>query len=130
MIYKCAAPQISATGFMRFLFASLAKEANIIIDGSEIVKKILKFKKQSTPEQKFIFEDIEFRENGDSVVSRDINEGINNLQTFGVIGKFNPSYEKIIIYLSEEDADEILGKCPSDAAKSAFQNLAKSFSGD
>jgi len=115
---------------MRFLFASLTKEANIIIDESQIVEKILDFMKKSKPEQEFLFEDIEIRENIDSIVSRDINEGINTLQTFGVIGKFNPSYEKIIIYLSEEEADEILEDCPSEDIKNAFRNLAKSFSGD
>jgi len=130
MRFKCAAPLISATGFMRFLFASLTKEANIIIDESQIVEKILDFMKKSKPEQEFLFEDIEIRENIDSIVSRDINEGINTLQTFGVIGKFNPSYEKIIIYLSEEEADEILEDCPSEDIKNAFRNLAKSFSGD
>lgn len=128
MRFKCSSPQISANQFMRVLFASLAKEKNVIIDISKIAEKIYKFKEQSEQNQKYLFDDIGFRIGIDSIVSPDINEGINNLQTFGVIGKFNPSYEKIIIYLTEENADAILEHCSEDT-KIAMQKLAKSFSG-
>jgi hypothetical protein len=129
MRFKYAAPRLSSNHFMRLLFASLAKEKSIIIDISKIVEKIYKFKEQSGQEQKYLFDDIEFRVSIDNIASRDINEGINVLQTFGLIGKFNPSYEKIIIYLTEENAEDILKDCDPDI-RDAMQRLAKSFSGD
>ena len=119
-------PRISTNNFMRYLFASLAKEKNVIIDKSKIVGKIYDFKKGSPPDQKHIFNDIEFRESIDSVVSYDIDEGINNLQTLGVVGKLNPTYEKIVVYLSEQDADDILKHC-GDGIRNAMRELAISF---
>jgi hypothetical protein len=110
---------------MRYLFASLAKEKNVIIDKSKIVGKIYDFK-LSKPDQRYIFNDIEFREGIDSVVSYDIDEGINNLQTLGVIGKLNPTYEKIVVYLSEQDADDILKHC-DDGVQKTMRELAVSF---
>jgi len=119
-------PRISVNNFMRYLFASLAKEKNVIIKKSDIVGKIFKFKSSSNTDQKYIFNDIEFREGIDNVVSYDIDEGINNLQTLGVIGKLNPRYERIVIYLSEQDAEDILKRCDTEV-RDIMRKLAISF---
>jgi hypothetical protein len=111
---------------MRCLFAALAKENNVIIDKTDIVDKIYSFKNNCDTELMYMFEDIEFRASIDSVVSYDINEGINNLQTLGVAGKLNPTYEKIVIYLTQEEADEILQAYDS-AIQVAMRDLAFSF---
>ena len=118
--------RISVNNFMRYLFASLAKEKNVVIDKSKIVKKIYDFKSHSSPDQMYIFNGIEFRTGVDNVVSRDIDEGISNLQTFGVVAKLNPRYEKIVVSLTEQEADAILENCDSNVQESMRQ-LAVSF---
>ena len=119
-------PKVSSLSFMRYLFASLAKERNVIIDKSRIVETIYNSKSQIEPESLYVFDDIEFRTGIDSVVSYDINAGINNLQTLGIVGKLNPSYEKMVIYLTEKDADTILESCDPDV-RNIIQKLAHSF---
>jgi len=88
----------------------------VIIDLDSIIPHIYEFK-QKNEQFKFMFEDIEFRTSIDHVVSNDISEGINALQTFGIVGKLNPKYEKLVIYLTEDEADDILGKCTADISK-------------
>ena len=73
-----------------------------------------------------MFEDIEFRKGINNVTSNDIAEGINNLQTFGLVGKLNPKYEKLIIYLTDEEADAILEECDA-TVREAMRNLAELF---
>ncbi len=73
-----------------------------------------------------MFEDIEFRTGIDNVVSNDIAEGINNLQTFGLVGKINPKYEKLVIYLTEEETDDILAECDT-SVRDAMMQLAETF---
>ncbi len=121
----CARPPVSSYNFMRYLCASLVKKSKVIIDLDSITPCIYKFK-QSNEQLKFMFEDIEFRTGIDNIVSNDISEGINNLQTFGIVGKLNPKYEKLVIYLSTEEADEILTEC-SQEVKDAMMQLALRF---
>ncbi len=109
----CARPSVSSYDFMRYLCASLVKQSKVIIDLDSIIPHIYKFKQNNAP-FKFMFEDIEFRTSIDHVVSNDISEGINALQTFGIVGKLNPKYEKLVIYLTEDEADSILGECTAD----------------
>lgn len=121
----CARPPISSYNFMRYLCASLVKRSKVIIDLDSITSCIYKFK-QSNEQLKFMFEDIEFRTGIDNVVSNDISEGINNLQTFGLVGKLNPKYEKLVIYLSIDEANEILTEC-SKEVEDAMMQLALHF---
>ena len=119
-------PNLNSYSFLRFLCASLAMEKKVIIDKAKFTETIYEFKQQAESEIMFIFDDIEFRSGINSLVSYDINEGITNLQTLGVIGKLNPTYEKILIYLSEQDAEEILKDC-NPVIKKAMQRLANMF---
>ncbi len=121
----CARPPISSYSFMRYLCASLVKQSKVIIDLDSIISHIYTFK-QHNEQLKFMFEDIEFRTSIDNVISNDISEGINNLQTFGIVGKLNPKYEKLVIYLTVDEADEILAECP-DKVGNAMMELAASF---
>ncbi|MEZ3435602.1 MAG: hypothetical protein K1W34_13445 [Lachnospiraceae bacterium] len=121
----CARPPISSYNFMRYLCASLVKRSKVIIDLDSIISPIYTFK-QHNEQLKFMFEDIEFRTSIDNVISNDISEGINNLQTFGVVGKLNPKYEKLVIYLTVDKADEILAECP-DKVGNAMMELASFF---
>lgn len=121
----CSRPPISSYNFMRYLCASLTKSKKVIIDLQIIVEHIYNFKTENEQLQ-YMFEDIEFRKGINNVTSNDIAEGINNLQTFGLVGKLNPKYEKLIIYLTEEEADAILEECDA-AVKEAMRHLAESF---
>lgn len=103
-------PTVSAYNFMRYLCADLALKKNVIIDINQITQKVYDFKMNAPEGYQYIFEDIEFRKSTDHVVSYDISEGLTNLQTFGIIGKLNPTYDKLIIYLTTSDANEILEK--------------------
>lgn len=126
MNISCSKPRVSAYDFMRILCATLVKNKNVIIDMDLVINRIYDFKLKAREDLQFLFEDIEFRKSIDNVVSSDISEGLNSLQTFGVIGKLNPTYEKIVIYLTEEDANDILQD--SDVkVKNAIENLAKTF---
>lgn len=121
----CTRPPISSYNFMRYLCASLVKQNKLIIDLDSIISQIYTFKKQHNS-LNFMFEDIEFRTNIDNVISSDISEGINNLQTFGIVGKLNPKYEKLVIYLTPGEAEEILSEC-DDKVEQAMAELACSF---
>lgn len=125
MRLECVKAPISSYEFMRYLCASLVKQSKIIIDLESITSHIYEFK-QKNPDLGYMFEDIEFRTSIDNVSSIDIAESINSLQTFGVIGKLNPKYEKLVIYLTEEEADNILLDC-EDKVKQAIKNLALTF---
>lgn len=108
----CGKPQVSAYNFMRYLCAILAKKGKVIVDLSSITYNIFRFKESVSEENQYLFDDIEFRAGiDDNVASTDISEGLNSLQTFGIIGKLNPTYEKIVIYLTTEEANTILENC-------------------
>jgi hypothetical protein len=126
MNISCLAPKVSAYNFMRYLCASLTQSKNVIIDLTQIVNKIYSFRQDSGADYKFLFEDIEFRTSIDYIVSYDINEGINNLQTLGIIGKLNPTYEKFVIYLTEQEAEDILQSC-DEFVRDAMARLASTF---
>ena len=121
----CARPPISSYSFMRYLCASLVKRSKVIIDLDSMISRIYAFK-QNNARLNFMFEDIEFRTSIDNVISNDISEGINNLQTFGIVGKLNPRYEKLVNYLTEDEADAILKEC-TDEVEQAMMELAASF---
>lgn len=121
----CERPPVSSYNFMRYLCASLTKSKKVIIDMQNIVASIYNFKTNNVNLQ-YLFEDIEFRKGINNVSSNDISESINNLQTFGLVGKLNPKYEKLIIYLTEEEADTILAEC-SDEVRVAMEQLAQTF---
>ena len=83
---------------MRCLFAALADSNNVIINRGKIVSTIYEFKNSSDPNLADVFGRIEFRENIDSVLSSDIEEGINTLQTFGVVGKLNQAIKRLLYF--------------------------------
>ena len=124
--YSSSKPTISSYDFMRLLCATLASQKKMIIDLRSLVTKIYDFKISQGNNVQFLFEDIEFRDSIDCVVSYDISESINNLQTFGVIGKLNPTYEKIIIYLTSIDIEHILSDYDENI-RNHISNLADTF---
>ena len=111
---------------MRYLCACLAKSRKHIVDLSQFTEKIFNFKQKTEKKYEYLFEDIEFRKSFNGVVSYSINEAINNLQTFGIIGKFNPTYEKFVIYFTEEEANKILQVLDTDI-KNAIELITQDF---
>ena len=123
----CGKPQVSAYNFMRYLCAILAQKGKVIVDLSSITYNIFRFKKSVSEENQYLFDDIEFRAGIDNnVASADISEGLNSLQTFGIIGKLNPTYEKIVIYLTSEEANAILESCDKNIV-TILNELAEKF---
>lgn len=123
----CGKPRVSAYNLMRYLCAMLVQKGKVIVDLSSITYNIFKFKENASEEKQFLFDDIEFRSGIDgNVASTDISEGLNSLQTFGVIGKLNPTYEKIVIYLTTEEAGTILESCDPEV-KDVLAELANDF---
>lgn len=123
----CGKPQVSAYNFMRYLCAILAKKGKVIVDLSSITHNIFRFKESVSEENQYLFDDIEFRAGiDDNVASTDISEGLNSLQTFGIIGKLNPTYEKIVIYLTAEEANTILENCDQNIVN-VLNELAEKF---
>ena len=73
-----------------------------------------------------IFEDIAFKNDIDTITSVDIEDSLCKLQTFGAIGKLNPAYEKIVIYISPDEAETFLSQYEgtfSDAIKLICEEL-------
>lgn len=123
----CGKPQVSAYNFMRYLCAILAQKGKVIVDLSSITYNIFRFKESVSEENQYLFDDIEFRAGIDNnVASTDISEGLNSLQTFGIIGKLNPTYEKIVIYLTSEEANAILESCDKNIV-TILNELAEKF---
>lgn len=123
----CGKPQVSAYNFVRYLCAVLAIQRKVIVDLSSITHNIFEFKKGISEEYQYLFDDIEFRVGiDDNVVSNDISEGMNCLQTFGIIGKINPTYEKIVIYLTPKEAEVILDGC-DEGMVGVLNRLAEEF---
>lgn len=127
MRIACGKPLISAYNFVKYLCAILAEQGKVIVDLSSITYNIFHFKQTVSEEELFLFDDIEFRVGiDDKVASTDITEGLNSLQTFGIIGKLNPTYEKIVIYLTPEEANTILQTC-DERVVAILNELAKEF---
>lgn len=123
----CGKPQVSVYNFVRYLCAILAKKGKVIVDLSSITYNIFRFKESVSEENQYLFDDIEFRAGiDDNVASTDISEGLNSLQTFGIIGKLNPTYEKIVIYLTAEEANTILEGCDQNIV-TVLNELAEKF---
>ena len=118
-------PKINSYDFVKLLLSYLAIQGNTIIEKEKIVEIL--YKCSLKKENKELFEDIEFIKNIDGVVSHDIMDGLNSLQTFGVIGKLNPSYEKIIIYLSVDEAYMIINGFTNNELKEKIKVISHMF---
>ncbi|MBQ7173463.1 MAG: hypothetical protein IJR88_05035 [Clostridia bacterium] len=113
MKISCVKPYLNAYDFMRYLCAALALKDKKRIPLDSIVERIYDYRIKNE-KSSFVFSDIEFRKGLNYVVSNDIMESIGELQTFGIVGKENPKYVNMLIYLSDENAKAILKTCSSD----------------
>ncbi len=113
MKISCAKPYLTAYDFMRYLCSALALKDKNRIPLDIIVERIYDYRIKNE-KYSFIFSDIEFRKGLNDVVSNDIMESIGELQTFGIVGKENPKYVNMIIFLTKESAEAIMKTCPDE----------------
>lgn len=99
-------PPITSYGFIRLLFAKLSLLGQQIISRDTIVEKV--YKLSQIDEYKELLDDVGFRVFIDSTSSQDLEDGISSLQTFGMIGKINPTFERIVIFITDDMANSII----------------------
>ena len=103
---ETAKPQLTAYECMLIVCSKLVQKGKTILRLDNLVPTLFRFKDDE--KTKMLFEDIAFRENIDTITSADVEDSLSRLQTFGAIGKLNPAYEKIVIYITPEEADKFL----------------------
>lgn len=99
-------PQITAYECILLIFSELVKKGKTVLRQDTLVSTLYDYKHNDNT--KVLFGDIAFRKNLDTVTSVDIEDSLSKLQTFGAVGRLNPAYEKIVIYISREEADRFI----------------------
>lgn len=103
---KMSRPQITAYECILLIFSKLVQQGKTILRQDQLVSTLYDFK--DNVNTRMLFEDIAFKKSLDTITSVDIEDSLSRLQTFGAIGKLNPAYEKIVIYISPEEAEKFL----------------------
>lgn len=98
----------SALDFLSTLFAIL-KTRNVNVVSSDKLMRIIGRERETFLG---LFIDMDINDNCGTVYSHDIEEGISMLQILGAVSKSNPRYERIILKMHKETANEIIEKCP------------------
>ena len=99
-------PQITAYESILLIFSELVKKGKTLLRQDTLVSTLFAYKDKK--DTRLLFEDIVFKNDLDTITSVDVEDSLCKLQTFGAIGKLNPAYEKIVIYISREEADRFL----------------------
>lgn len=99
-------PQITAYESILLIFSELVKKGKTILRQDTLVPTLYNYK--DADETRLLFEDIAFSNQLDTITSVDVEDSLSKLQTYGAIGKLNPAYEKIVIYISQEEADNFI----------------------
>lgn len=100
----------SAIDFLSTFF-SILKTRNInVVSSSKLFSVVGKYRDQFIG----LFIDIDIIDNCGTVCSHDLEEGISMLQILGAISKANPRYERIILKMHKESANEMIQDCPEE----------------
>lgn len=99
-------PQITAYQTILLIFSELVKKGKTVLRQDRLVQTLYEFR--SKEDTFLLFEDIAFCNHLDSITSVDIEDSLSKLQTYGAIGRLNPAYEKIVIYISRDEADNFI----------------------
>lgn len=99
--------EFTALDFLSVLF-SILKTRNINVISSE---KLMSVIGEHRDEFLGLFINIDINSNCGTVYSHDLEEGISMLQILGAVSKSNPKYERIILKMHKESANEIISKC-------------------
>lgn len=111
-------PNITAYESMLLICSALVRKGKTILRQDTLVPKLYDL---NTGQNKNLFEDISFKKSIDTITSVDIEDSLNRLQTFGAIGRLNPAYEKIVIYISPEEAERFLNSFGEEYAQAALK---------
>lgn len=96
-----------AIDFLGVFFSLLKKKNRNVVSSKQLFDTV----GRHCVEFSDLFLDIDIRDNCGVYFSQDIEEGITMLQILGAVSKANPRYEKIILKLDRDSADDILEKC-------------------
>lgn len=99
-------PQITAYESLLLICSKLVEKGKVVLRQDALVSTLYNFK--NNPETQSLLKDITFRKNLDTITSSDIEDSLSRLQTFGAIGRLNPAYEKIIIYINPDEAEQFI----------------------
>lgn len=98
----------SALEFLSTLFSILKTKNVNVISSEKLMSSIGKHRDDFLG----LFIDMDVNNNCGTVYSHDLEEGISMLQILGAISKSNPKYERIILKMHKDSANEIIKKCP------------------
>ena len=98
---------ILAIDFLGVFFSILKKKNKNVVSSQKLLDVIGKHSREFLD----VFLNIDVRDNCGVYFSQDIEEGITMLQIIGAVSKANPRYEKIILKLDKESADDIIKEC-------------------
>ena len=103
---ESARPQITAYESILLIFSELVRKGKTVLRQDTLVQTLYKYK--NLKDTQLLFEDIVFNNHLDTITSADIEDSLCKLQTYGAIGKLNPAYEKIVIYISRDEAENFI----------------------
>lgn len=106
MIKKTLRPQITAYEGILLVCSKLVQKGKVVLRQDELVSTLYNFKNH--PATQSLLSDIAFKKDLDTITSVDVEDSLSKLQTFGAIGRLNPAYEKVIIYISPDEANQFL----------------------
>lgn len=107
---KTAKSDISSYVCMKLIFSKLVQKGKIILRLDKLVPNLYNFYNVNDPVFSKLFEDVAFKKSCDTITSIDVEDSLCDLQAFGAIGKLNPAYEKLVIYITPDEAESFLSK--------------------
>ncbi len=99
-------PQITAYESILLIFSELVKKGKAVLCQDTLVPRLYRFRNKE--KTNVLFEDIAFKNHMDTITSLDVEDSLSKLQTYGAIGRLNPAYEKLVIYISREEAESFI----------------------
>ena len=99
-------PKITAYESILLIFSELVKKGKTVLRQDTLVPILYNYR--NGEDTHLLFEDIAFKNHLDTITSVDVEDSLSKLQTYGAIGKLNPAYEKIVIYISREEAESFI----------------------
>ena len=99
-------PKITAYESILLIFSELVRKGKTVLRQDTLVPILFNYR--NGEDTHLLFEDIAFKNHLDTITSVDVEDSLSKLQTYGAIGKLNPAYEKIVIYISREEAENFI----------------------
>lgn len=96
-----------AIDFLGVFFSMLKKANKNVVSSKQLFDTVGKYCNNFMD----LFMDIDVRDNCGAYYSKDLEEGITMLQILGAVSKANPRYEKIILKIDKDSADEMINDC-------------------